>query len=202
MRWINCYGRLFGSVCLSIFLCFAPIVNGFAQTKYELRCNARLLELSEKFALSQVGIIEHGENRNKYIDIYLSTVGLPPGNAYCAAGVYWSFASAAHKLDMDNTQVPIPRTGLANAMFDFARQHGIRVKYSPARHDLIVYRFSRSIHGHIERIIECGSKGWVSTIAFNTRSDDGNAEGVFIKKRNIYAPLGRMTIRGLIGFRS
>jgi len=44
-------------------------------------------------------------------------------------------------------------------------------------------------------------KGFVRTLAFNVPNEQ-NQEGVFIKKRNIYHPIRRLKIRGLIGFRS
>jgi hypothetical protein len=46
--------------------------------------------------------------------------------------------------------------------------------------------------------------GWVITIGFNSNKRDINGnhiEGVFLQKRNIYHPLGRKKILGIIGFR-
>ncbi|MFP4368605.1 MAG: hypothetical protein ACLFR2_03410 [Candidatus Kapaibacterium sp.] len=49
-----------------------------------------------------------------------------------------------------------------------------------------------------------GSGGWIKTIGFNTTSGipGDKREGVFIRNRNIYHPLGRMLVRGIAGFRS
>jgi hypothetical protein len=45
-------------------------------------------------------------------------------------------------------------------------------------------------------------KGWVETIAFNSSKivDGKKVEGVWLKERNIRHPLGKLRVKGLVGF--
>jgi len=76
------------------------------------------------------------------------------------------------------------------------------MKFIPAADDLIVWQSGKTIFGHIERIIQVGEMGWVRTIGFNTvKYINGiRFEGVFIHRRNVFGFLGRMHIKGIIGF--
>ncbi len=171
----------------------------YSGTKYTLPCRQDLLLESERIALSLIGTKELG-NRNDGPQIreILKSAGLPRYSAYCAAGQYWSFLQACRKLNLQESEIPLPRTGTANCMFNYAANKGRYSLYRAARHDLIVWKYPQNMHGHIERIISSGRAGWVNTIAFNTSKN--GIEGIFIRKRNIYHVLGRMNVRGLIGF--
>lgn len=171
----------------------------YSGTKYVLPCRQDLLLISERIALSLAGTKELG-NRNDgpLIREIQKSAGLPRFSAYCAAGQYWSFLQACRCLNLPENEIPIPRTGLANYMFNFAARNGRSSFYQATRHDLLVWKYSQNMHGHIERIIHAGKAGWVQTIAFNTTLNV--REGIFIRKRNIYHLLGRMNVRGLIGF--
>ena len=171
-------------------------------SKYVLTCRKDLLTVSRKICIEQVGTLEQGENRGIKIERYLAAVNLPAGYPYCAAGQYWCFAAACRRLNICEKNIPVPRTGLANVMFNYAKKTGIAVKYSPVIDDLLVWRRGKSSFGHIERIISTAKAGWVYTVGFNTVKVTGNKkhEGVFLHKRNIYHFLGRMHIRGIIGF--
>jgi hypothetical protein len=172
----------------------------FSQAKYELSCNSKLLIKSEEIAFRQVGVIElKNKNDGKDIKNYLLSVGIKQPAPYCAAGVYFCFLEACIVLDLPQRSIPIIETGVASRIYSNARNKGRQISYSARRHDLIIWKKAKSWQGHIERIIEVLPKGWVRTIAFNTKH--GKQEGVFIKKRNIYHPLGRLRILGLVGFR-
>jgi hypothetical protein len=176
-----------------------------ASQKYLLFCRRDLLEMSESVAIAQAGVLEEsGPNRGSTISLYLASVGLGPGQPYCAAGQYWCFYQSCRALHLPFGTIPIMRTGSANRMFDHAASFGRLAAFSPQRHDLVVWRKPNSRQGHVERIISVGRKGWVKTIAFNTSSPGSGtkAQGVFIKRRNLYHFLGRMFVRGLIGFQS
>jgi hypothetical protein len=189
---------------VAIILLSVSIVplSGFA--KYNLPCRSTLLEASLDSAISQNGVREaSGRNDGKQVELYQNSVGIGKRAPYCAAGQYWAFAVSADALGLLRTEIPIKRTGMANDLFNHAKAIGRKTTARPARHDLIVWRHAGSSSGHIERIISAGRAGWVETIAFNTSSGAGQArdgEGVFIKRRNLYAPLGNMAVRGLIGF--
>ncbi len=171
-----------------------------SQSKFELPCNSALLEKSLQVGLKQIGTIEKSNRNDGEVEKYLLAVGLTKSNPYCAAGQYYCFLQAANQLKLTENLIPIPRTGLANAIYDFATFKGRKMPYRGTTHDLIVWRRGNSIFGHIERIIEVMDKGNVLTLAFNVADEKGR-QGVFVKKRNIYNPIRRLKIRGLIGFR-
>ena len=183
-------------ITLSSFLPY----NLISQEKYELRCKNNLLEVSYQVGIEQIGTVEKRNKNDGDVVKYLSSVGLSSGNPYCAAGQYFIFLEAQRKLKLPPKEIPLPRTGLANAMYTYAKMKGNKVKYEAKLHDLLVWRKAKTSFGHIERIIEVQSKGNVITLAFNVMGTSGK-EGVFTKKRNIYHPLHRMKVRGLIGFR-
>lgn len=179
------------------------IINQAAgQVKYNLPCDAGLLEASLDTALAQQGITEASGRNDGPVLKYLRPLGLEAGNPYCAAGQYFCFLAAVRALNLKRKDIPIPASGLANDFMDYAIRNGKAAKFYPAKHDLIIWRKGKTIFGHVERIIASGERGWVHTIAFNTRSE-GSAtgiEGVFSRRRNIFHPLGRMRVRGLVGF--
>lgn len=174
--------------------------NAGAFEKYELFCGLRLLEASRDTLLAQVGTMELTGMNDGEVTKYQFAAGIPRGSAYCAAGQYFCFVKAAEAFNLSETEIPIPKTGAANAVFNYAKSRGRKSAYLAKEHDLIVWRFSNSWRGHIERVISVGRAGWVSSVGFNTKGTAG--EGVHIKRRNIFHPLGRMEIRGIVGFYS
>ena len=174
----------------------------FSQVKYELKCNKELLLNSREICISQVGIKEAtGHNDGERVESYLASVGLSKGNPYCAAGQYYCFLKASEILKLDKSEIPIYRTGSTYLMFNKAKQVGKKVSYKPQKNDLLFWIVTTT--GHVERIDSVLKGGWVKTIGFNTSSGTGNqrdGEGVYLRKRNIYSPLSRMRVRGIIGF--
>ena len=176
----------------------------YSQTRYTVDCNSDLLWLSRQIALNQVGVIEETNRNDGEVVKYLESVGLNKGNPYCAAGQYYCFNKAAIYLNFNLSSIPIPQTGLANRIFDHGRISGSKTKYNVEVDDLIIWRKGRTIYGHVERVVSIQKAGWVKTIAFNVKDNPNqknSSEGVFIKKRNIFHPLGRLSIRGLLGFK-
>ncbi len=178
--------------------------NSYAQRKYNLSCNEELLEASLDTALAKVGTCEKTGKNDGDVEKYLEVAGLKKGSPYCAAGQYYCFLAAAKSLNVNNNDIPIKRTGLANEIFSDALKKGLPSSFKPQRHDLIVWRRGTTVFGHIERIVVVYKAGWILTVGFNVRKFDRQRnkflEGVFIMKRNIYEPLGWMRVRGLIGF--
>ncbi len=186
---------------LIVFLTTAVCFELTALKKYEVECHPVLLEVSLDSALSQAGVVEKTNRNDGAVSKYLISAGVKTGSPYCAAGVYWCFYAAADALEMDESKIPVKRTAAANEMFNDAAKRGKKAEYKAEKHDLLIWRKRASWQGHIERIFETGKAGWVKTIAFNVRKDlSSPVEGVFIKKRCIFHPLGRLRIRGLIGF--
>lgn len=66
---------------------------------------ARVLEV----AASEVGVREEGgANRGRRVEEYLASVGLGPGNPWCAAFLVWCFREAAMEAGVHS---PVPITG-------------------------------------------------------------------------------------------
>lgn len=185
---------------LIVFI-FLSVVIISARERYEIYCDEKLLELSVKIAHSEIGTFETNDNRGS-VEKYHRAIGLKSGLPYCAAGIYYCFKKAADSLKMTEIEIPIVKSPLANAIFFDAKKKGIKTAFAAVRNDLIVWRKGKSVYGHIEWFIGVERAGYVKTIGFNVKSHDNSAiEGVFYRKRNIHAPLARMYVRGLIGFR-
>lgn len=187
-----------------LFIVAGLALMSWQMEKYALPCSEVLLERSYDTLLAQVGTLEKNGKNDGEVEKYLHSLGLRKGQAYCAAGQYYCFYNAAKEMKFSLSEIPIPRTGHANSIFNYAKKYGKRKSYQAQQHDLIVWRKKKSSSGHIERIIEVNKAGWVRTVGFNTssgkRGSQRDGEGVFIRKRNIYHPLAKMLIRGLIGF--
>ncbi len=89
-------------------------------------------------------------------------------------------------------------------MYNEGVKRGSKVTPKPKYNDLIFWRKPNTWSGHVERIIEVLKAGWIRTVGFNTSSgatgSQSNGEGVYIRKRNVNHFLGRMLIRGYLGF--
>lgn len=188
------------TITLIIFL--SAIFQVAAQSKYSLQCDSALLAVSEQVALAQAGVLEFSGNNDGEVEKYLRSVGLTNGSPYCAAGQFFCFDAAAKFLNLPEKEIPIPKTGLASAIYYKAKNCGVKQRFKADRHDLIVWRKGKTIFGHIERTIKIEKAGWIRTIAFNVNGNINGKRrhGVFVKRRNIFHPLGRMQIRGIVGF--
>ncbi len=157
---------------------------------------ALLLE-SEKLCLDQVGVIEKGKNKGERIRMYLASVGLAEGHPYCMAGIYWAFDSASKKLNVAN---PLVKTGSTVVQFKTLEKIGIRGGKID-RHSLIFWRLGKQWKGHVGRILFIYSAGWIYTIEFNTGGrDEREGDGVWLKYRNLYHPLARMQVLGVVSW--
>jgi hypothetical protein len=191
---------------LVIFLLLAATVESLTATKYLIRCKTNLIKASRDSAISQVGVREKtGKNDGFKVEQYLKSVGSFKGDAYCAAGQYWCFFSSCLALKLPLTDIPIYRTGSTVTMFNEAVRAGYKTTPTSFNNDLIFWRKPNEWKGHVERIIEVLKTGWIKTVGFNTSSgnkgsqDDG--EGVYFRKRNVNHFLGRMVLKGFIGFK-
>lgn len=194
-------------VIITILLFLVATARTFSLQRYLIPCDSKLLLISRDSLLAQVGVKEKtGRNDGRKVESYLRSVGLVKGNPYCAAGQYWCFYSSATDLGMSNKSIPIYRTGSTVTMFNEAMKIGQKSNPYPIIDDLMFWRRPDEWRGHVERIIEVKKAGWVITVGFNTSSggkgsqDDG--EGVYLRKRNIHHVLGRMVVRGFIGFKT
>lgn len=185
-----------------LFLVLFCGTTAYSFSRYELACRSDMLEESYRVMLGELGTLERTEKGKARVYAYLRAVGLAKRNPYCAAGQYWCFLKASKKLMMQVSEIPLPRSGLASSFFHRAQSKGRRKAYIPKMHDLIIWRKGATIFGHVERIVLVRTGGWVESVGFNTKQVINGKEekGVFMHRRNIYHPLGRLAIKGLVGF--
>lgn len=165
--------------------------------RFVVPCPPCASDASLAIAVSQVGVAEAtGHNDGPQIERYQRAVGLHRGDPYCAAFQVWSFDSAGHQ--------PLARTGLANGLYNDAARRG-RKSEGYRVGDLVVWKFSQSASGHVARIVKVGQAGWCTTVEANTSptttGDQRNGGGVYLKHRQMRHPLGKMFVRGFVGFR-
>ena len=203
--WFDLYAKV---ATMKKFLVFCLLLSSsplLSQMKYEVVCDNLLILKSREIAKKQVGVTEK-TNKNDGIEVerYLKSVGLPKGYPYCAAGQYYCWKEAT-SFYVNQYQNPVPKTASANGMFDGLAKKGTRTAYRPQVNDLLVWKNAHNYNGHIERVDSVYPKGWVLTIGFNTASGNkGNQRdggGVYYRLRNPNHFLGRMQVRGLIGFK-
>ncbi len=189
---------------LTFLIFLFPFSNSVSQSRYILPCPKALLVTSREVLWKQVGIQEKtNRNDGKEVEEYLKALNLPKGSPYCFAGQYYCFYEATRILKLLPTLNPLPRTGLSMGLWSFAKRKGMK-QNGIFLDDLVVWRKSKTIFGHTERIVLLGKKGWVETIGFNTRRylkiEKRWVEGVFLWKRNLLHPFGRMNLIGFVGF--
>ena len=181
-----------------------------SQAKYNVIADVEMLLSSERYANSVIGVIEAtGKNDGSVIENMQKVGGGLKGYPYCYYYQYWAFWKAKQELDSKCKiyEIPIPRSGSSQAVFDFALKSGKLAKYEAKKHDLIIWKSARSWTGHIERVKEVLNDGWVTTYAGNTNNglfgNEREGNGIFIRKRNIKHPLSRiLLIRGMVGYAS
>ena len=148
-----------------------------------------------RVALQEVGVREDPVHSNSgpRVNQYLASVGLEPGQPWCAAFVYWCAQQAANSCGRN--PVPLPRTGWTPSIWDDATQNGRAV---PAA-DVIRGRVCLDpgslfvLHGTvdgIDRVRHVGfvaglRDGMIETVEGNTDLDgSGEGDGVYRRLRN------------------
>src|SRR5213075_1611331 len=89
-----------------------------------------VLNLAER----ELGVREVGSNRGPRVEEYLRSVGLPPGNPWCAAFVWFVVERATDLLQLTN---PLPRTGYCPYVLSWADNAGF-VREEPEPGDLFL----------------------------------------------------------------
>lgn len=190
---------IFGVILVILFLI---AMNLHGQTRFVVPCNKALLEKSRVILVSQIGVTEKTGHNDGEVEKYLKAVGLSKGNPYCAAFQFWCFDSARKALRFSTESIPVKQTGLANGLFNQAKQDGTQSIYRAFLDDLIIWKQQKSSKGHVGRIIEIRANGWVVTVEGNTGgANQREGDGVHKKLRNIKHPLSKMLVRGLVGFK-
>ena len=148
-----------------------------------------LLGETIKIAHSQIAVMEEppGSNRGKKVEAYQASVGINPGDFWCAAFVYWCFQKAADSLGRKN---PVLKTG--NCMAHWKNTPGKKIlgadavnKPSLIKPGHIFIINTGGLHGHTG-LIEKVDGGFIHTIEGTTNpSGSSNGIGVFKNTRKI-----------------
>jgi hypothetical protein len=150
-------------------------------------------------ALKYKNVLEVGNNKGLEVKMFLQSVGLPEGNPYCQAFVYYC---------MSQNAIKIGRTGLANGYYNYfrnryGRKDTVSIKNSIG---IIVWKYKKNNSGHTGFILKKVGKNYIITLEGNTSFDDSSPDGrvfagrqgVFQKIRRWDKPLGQMLVRGVI----
>lgn len=137
-------------------------------------------EKALEIAISQLGVEEKPRNSNSgpEVTMYLRSVGLNAGQAWCMAFVYWSVNSACSLLGKLN---PLIKTGGVMLQYRNVKLRTLpKTSSSVKPGDVFVMEFShgRGHTGFVKKI----ENGIVYTIEGNT-NDDGSREGYEVAER-------------------
>ncbi len=137
----------------------------------------------------QIGIMEDppGSNKGNEVNAYLASVGLPPGNFWCAAFIYWCFNQTCAKLNRSN---PLVRTGSVLAHWNGTKGKKILAADAVNKPSLVkpgqifILNFGGG-HGHTGLVKEVNG-GIITTIEGNSNPEgSSNGIGVFSLQRKI-----------------
>jgi hypothetical protein len=148
-----------------------------------MKSGGALAKAALAFAATQIGTLEDPplSNRGKQVEAYLASVGVPPGNPWCAAFVYSCVAQAAKADSLAN---PLPKTGGVLDMWRKALKAGLpclTTQQAVAAPGLVssgmifIMDFGEG-KGHTG-FVKALAGGRLSTIEGNS-NDDGSRDGV------------------------
>ncbi len=157
-----------------------------------LKAPGHIALLAAADAEANVGVHEgSAENQGKYVEIYLRSVGLVPGEPWCAAFVYYRLAQAAMKL-RKTLPAGFPRSGYCPDFKSWAKEHGLWLPASarPLRGDLCLFYFPKIGRiAHMGIVIKPLPLGMFRTVEGNTGPRgaigevDRDGDGVYSKLR-------------------
>ena len=149
-------------------------------------------------AEANVGVHEESENRGRYVKVYLRSVGLRPGEPWCAAFAYYRLAQAALEL-RKRLPAGFPRSGYCPDYKSWAKESGFWLPASARafRGDLCLFYFPKIGRiAHMGIVVKPLSSGAFWTVEGNTGPRgavgevDRNGDGVYRKLRR-RSSLGR-----------
>lgn len=131
-------------------------------------------------AKTRVGVREQplGSNKGPEVNKYLASVGLPPGNFWCAAFVFYCAAEAARKAGKPN---PLPKTGSCSAIYRWARANG-RLVSRPEPGDIFLCIGGSTGYYHTGFVAGPINDERFPTVEGNSNAD-GSANGVEVAFR-------------------
>lgn len=163
-----------------------------------IKCDAKLWNESQNVLSKEMGHVEKGQNRGR-CEVYQKSVNIPIGSPYCYALQYWTFSV------LDTLRNPLKKTGLVYSGFIHLKKTAQISKEKMQVGDLIFWKMSGKINGHIGRIRKVLRAGWCLSDEGNTSSGSTGSQreggGNFTRKRNLSYPLGRMNVLGIVGIK-
>lgn len=184
-------------IALILFV-FLPVYSLIAQQRYVLPTMYNTNILRVELAETQLGVRE--ETHPRVIREYLKSVGIYTSASWCNAFQYWMMDSVCRELQIIN---PMPISGVANSSYDYAKRKGVKTQFVPQLGDLLIWKTEGSWTGHVALIVKIRNKASVITIEGNTSSNSVRTGGAVEKKvRLVNHPIGRLLVRGIVGFRS
>jgi hypothetical protein len=141
---------------------------------------ASLGRLALREAAARIDIREQplGSNSGPQVDAFLASVGLPPGQSWCAAFVCYCFEQAAKKTDRTGR---ILKTGSCSALFRWAQRNGLLVP-SPQAGDIFLCIGGETGHYHTGFVAGDPANERFPTIEGNSNTD-GSANGYEVAHR-------------------
>lgn len=123
-------------------------------------------------AQTQIGVHEQGgNNKGPEVDEYLRSVGLEPGNAWCAAFLFWCFSQARLGTALVN---PVPKVGSAIRVWRLAEP--ICQDTNPQIGYVYVLDHGMGL-GHIGIVESVDANGIPAEISGNTFETSGGRAG-------------------------
>lgn len=131
-----------------------------------------------QIATGQIGVHEQpkSSNRGPEVNQYLESVGLSPGNYWCAAFVHWCFLHAALQLKSMN---PVPRTGLCIDMLH--KTPANKQFHNPEPGDIFILDFGKG-HGHTGIVKEVNGNKFRAVEGNSNDDGSHNGEEVCVPK--------------------
>jgi hypothetical protein len=117
-------------------------------------------------ATGQLHVKETAHNSGPMIDAYLRAVGLPPGNPWCAAFVFWCFEEASRHLSHGQPAAvfnPLPRTGSVHTLWERAP---VEWRTNTPNRGAVAIHLNPDGHGH------CGL--WLASSLTHAATLEGN----------------------------
>jgi hypothetical protein len=139
-----------------------------------------LAQRALEIALTQNGIEEvpRGSNGGADVNVYLRSVGLGAGFAWCMAFVYWCVNKAAGEMGIKN---PLVKTAGVMMQWNSTQLRKLPNRSSGIKAgDIFIMEFAGG-NGHTGFVVKV-ENGIVYTIEGNT-NDDGSREGYEVAKR-------------------
>lgn len=126
-------------------------------------------------------------NEGPQVNKYLSAIGLPPGNQWCAAFVYWLINYSLQKYDIEN---PLLKSGYCPHVALWGQEKKI-YSLSPERGDIFYVMDNHPAEPWYHTgLVMRAFAGEIETIEGNASPDgSANGDGIYIRRR----PMGNLS---------